>query len=79
MRKIHLLVTSRKEREIENSLQPLIDEGNAICLQSNLVDKDIQSYIDYRLSTDMKLKKWHQDSGIRQEIEGALMNKAQGM
>ena len=77
--KLHLLVTSRRERDIESSLECLVEDRNIICLQSKLVDEDIRRYVHQRLSTDKELKKWQKDPDIVCEIETALMNGAQGM
>jgi len=76
---LHLLVTSRKERDIESSLKSFVNQQNTICLQSQLVDKDIQRYVLQRLSNDESLSKWQKDPAIRQEIEAALMKGAHGM
>jgi hypothetical protein len=75
----HLLVTSRKERDIESSLETIVDTQNVICLQSELVDRDISTYIRQRLSDDKSLSKWQKDPDIRHEIEMALVKGAQGM
>jgi hypothetical protein len=79
LKKLHILVTSRRERDIEISLETLVDARNAIDLRTEMVDKDIRAYIDHRLSVDKNLKRWQKDRGIRQEIEAALMEKACGM
>jgi NACHT domain len=76
---LHILLTSRKERDIEDSFTEIVDSENIICIQSNLVDPDIRAYILERLSKDKDLKKWHKDSEIRGQIEHALMEKASGM
>lgn len=76
---LHLLVTSRKERDIESSLECLIEDSNIICLQSKLVDKDIHRYVHHRLSVDKNLKKWQKNPDLIYEIETALMKGAQGM
>jgi hypothetical protein len=76
---LHLLVTSRKERDIESSLENIVDSQNTICLQSGLVDKDIFKYVRQRLSVDKRLSKWQKDPEIRHEIEMALMKGAHGM
>ena len=39
---LHLLVTSRREHDIESSLKGYVDPRNSICLQSEVVDQDIQ-------------------------------------
>jgi hypothetical protein len=76
---LHLLVTSRKERDIELLLQPWLREEDAMYLQSDVVDKDIQQYIRQRLSMDKSLIKWEKDTKIREEIEAALTHGAHGM
>lgn len=76
---LHLLVTSRRERDIENSLESFVTQENTICLQSEVVDRDIQKYVRQRLSDDKNLNKWHKDPTIRQEIEEAIMEGAHGM
>ena len=76
---VHLLMTSRKERDIESSLEGYIEEEDTICLQRDVVDRDIQLYVQQRLSDDKALTKWNKDAVIRQEIETALMDGARGM
>jgi hypothetical protein len=76
---LHLVMTSRKERDIERSLEGYIDEEDAVCLQRDVVDKDIQRYVQQRLGDDKGLEKWNKDATIRQEIEAALMRGARGM
>lgn len=76
---LHLLFTSRRERDIERSLDDVVDFENRICLQSEVVDADIQQYIRQRLSDDKSLRKWAKDIALMQEIETALMEKACGM
>lgn len=78
LQNLHLLVTSRRERDIESSLEGFIDRRNIICLQSHLVDKDIERYVRQRLSDDKSLRKW-ETPAIRQDIEAALMKGANGM
>jgi hypothetical protein len=76
---LHLLMTSRKEREIETSLESYVEEGDTVCLQRDVVDQDIQRYVQQRLRDDKGLAKWNKDAAIREEIEAALMRGAQGM
>jgi hypothetical protein len=77
--KLHVLVTSRKEHEIERSLESIVTTQNTICLQSEVVDRDISTYVCQRLFDDKTLSKWQKDSQIRHQIETALMNGAHGM
>ncbi|CAN9314004.1 unnamed protein product [Alternaria alternata] len=76
---LHLLMTSRKERDIERSLEEYIREEDAVCLQRDVVDQDIQRYVQQRLRVDKGLAKWNKDASVRQEIEAALMGGARGM
>ncbi|RII24868.1 hypothetical protein CUC08_Gglean005682 [Alternaria sp. MG1] len=76
---LHLLMTSRKERDIERSLEEYIREEDAVCLQRDVVDQDIQRYVQQRLHNDKGLAKWNKDAVVRQEIEAALMGGARGM
>jgi hypothetical protein len=76
---LHLLMTSRKERDIEISLESYVKEKHTVCLQRDVVDQDIQRYVQQRLRVDKGLAKWNKDAAIRQEIEAALMGGARGM
>ena len=73
--KLHILATSRRERDIEETLKPLVT--SKICLQNTLVDNDIHIYISKRIQKDLKLKRW--PANVRGEIEQTLMDGAQGM
>ncbi|KFZ24288.1 hypothetical protein V502_01228 [Pseudogymnoascus sp. VKM F-4520 (FW-2644)] len=79
LEEMRVLVTSRKERDIESSLDEIVNRECIICLQHQVVDKDIQTYVRQRLSNDKGLKKWQKDVKIRQEIEIALMEGSRGM
>jgi hypothetical protein len=76
---MHLLMTSRKERDIESSVESYVEEEDTVCLQRDVVDRDIQRYVQQRLTDDKKLAKWNKDAAVRQEIEDALMQGARGM
>ncbi|KAF2625511.1 hypothetical protein BU25DRAFT_371926, partial [Macroventuria anomochaeta] len=79
LQNLHLLMTSRKERDIESSLEDYVDSEDTVCLQSDVVDGDIQRYVQQRLSSDKSLTKWEKDAAVRQEIEVTLMRGAHGM
>ncbi|KAI0572068.1 multiple ankyrin repeats single kh domain protein [Pyrenophora tritici-repentis] len=76
---LHLLMTSRKERDIETSLEGYVGEKDAVCLQKDVVNQDIQRYVQQRLRDDKGLAKWNKDAAVRQEIDDALMSEARGM
>jgi hypothetical protein len=63
--KLHTLFTSRREREIEDTLEPLIT--CQICIQSALVNADINIHLRERLQNDPKLKQW--PVNVQMEIE----------
>lgn len=76
---LHILFTSRKERDIEISLEDLVDAEDIIGIQGEQVDLDIRSYILGRLHRDKALQKWTKDKAIQDKIMSALMEKACGM
>ncbi|KAI4682910.1 hypothetical protein J4E81_009534 [Alternaria sp. BMP 2799] len=76
---LHLLMTSRKEHDIEMYLENFVVEDNMISLQRDVVDADILRFVQQKLRDDKRLTKWNKNSEVRQEIETALMRGAQGM
>lgn len=55
--KIHLLITSRRELDIEQRLTPLLGIP-PIPLECSQIDSDIELHISEQLSTDQNLKRW---------------------
>ena len=76
---LHLLVTSRKERDIEESLQPLCQDHCSISIQGNPVDEDILAYIRDKVKTHHGLQRWRKMPNVQKEIEQSLMENANGM
>ncbi|KAM0714692.1 hypothetical protein Q7P37_009709 [Cladosporium fusiforme] len=76
---LRVLLTSRKEFEIEETLGSTVPPNNRTCLESHLVDKDIGTYVQERLAKDKHFKRWQKDSEMREEIENTLGRKANGM
>ena len=72
---LHILVTSRRENDIEAAFQPLV--MCQLYIQSALVDADIRVHVLERLSNDLKLKKW--PINVQEEIENTLTEGAKGM
>ncbi|KAI9799527.1 MAG: hypothetical protein M1826_005486 [Phylliscum demangeonii] len=75
MSSLHLLVTSRKEKKIEecfHALQPVL-----IPLQRSQIDGDIRLYVHQCLLTTAELKIW--PAPVQHEMEEALVNGAKGM
>jgi hypothetical protein len=75
LEKLHVLATSRRERDIEEALEPLIT--GQICIQRALVNADIHTHVCERLQNDPKLRKW--PANVKMEIEKTLMDGAHGM
>lgn len=73
---IHILVTSRKEPDIDKALASL-PNLLSISVQSHQVQPDIQRYIKSQLANDLELKKW--SPLMKKEIEITLVEKAHGM
>jgi hypothetical protein len=72
---LHILATSRKERDIGDGLRGVVSPE--IHIQSALVDSDIESYVQMILRDDPKFTKW--PVKVREEIETALKGGAHGM
>jgi len=79
MGNLHFILTSRQEKDIQESFDSLIGKDKQISIQSALVNDDIRAYVQERLKTDRQLRRWKSRSEVRQEIEDALMDKAAGM
>jgi hypothetical protein len=72
---LHILATSRREKDIEDEMNSLAHHN--INIQSTIVDTDIRIYIQDRMGNDAKLKKW--PTSVQDEITDALMKRADGM
>ncbi|OAL01666.1 hypothetical protein IQ06DRAFT_246464, partial [Phaeosphaeriaceae sp. SRC1lsM3a] len=72
---LHLLVTSRDELEIHESLDAASDEK--VAMKNDSIDQDIANFISETLSSDYKLRtKWQ---AHRDRIQEALAERAQGV
>lgn len=74
---VHVLATSRRELDIEEGLSPL-----STCIkdiQSAKIDSDIRLYVNNRLHSDNKLKRWSKHRDLIEEIETTLVGGADGM
>lgn len=75
---VHIIMTSRKEIEIEEGLD-FIPDSKKVCLESRVVDEDIRKYVRERLQSDKGLQRWQKDQATQHEIESALTSQANGM
>nr|OQO29284.1 hypothetical protein B0A51_04078 [Rachicladosporium sp. CCFEE 5018] len=76
-----VLMTSRKEIDIEEALEDIVSQLAWIGLESNLIDRDIRTYVHERLTTDKSFRRWQgpKEREIREEIETTLGQRARGM
>jgi hypothetical protein len=58
---LHILFTSRRERDIESALEGMLDNWNILSIPTDAVDNDIQRYVCRRLSEDHNFQKWPSD------------------
>jgi len=73
---LHLLITSRREKDIEDALNPLL--SGRIPLEKSAIESDIRDFIHHKVHSDgSKLLKWPVD--IRSDIETTLLEGADGM
>jgi ankyrin repeat domain-containing protein 50 len=72
--RIHLLVTSRNEVDIEHELTPIITDGPLDVRE--FIDEDIKLYIRNELSSP-KFQHW--SPGIAADVEESLIKRADGM
>ena len=74
---LRLLSTCRKERNIDEVLDPL--KPTKVSLAGSLITQDIQVYVQDRLKTHPRLRKWCSDQRLQAEINQVLVEKADGM
>lgn len=72
--KLGLLVSSRREIDIERSLTPI---STSISLSNPYVDEDIRVYVENQLQSHHKLRSW--PKSLSHEISAALVKGAKGM
>jgi len=76
---VNVLVTSRKEPDIDSVLgRPRLMDQN-IAVQTDVVDEDIRAYIIHRLRTDSGFKRWEHREDIQRMIQESLMGMSAGM
>jgi ankyrin repeat domain-containing protein 50 len=75
LKNLHLLVTSRQERDIEEKIGP--SATAQLCLENIVADGDIHPLIVEELKNDPKWRNWPKFA--RQEIEQTLVQEADGM
>ena len=72
---LRVIATSRREKDIEEYLNPVVKYN--INIEGAVVDKDIYVYTRDRVAADPKLKKW--PPAVQGEIVTAITERADGM
>ena len=76
---VRILVTSRKEGDIETSLTKWMPATSVLAIQQSAVDDDIRAVVRCRLAEDENLQRWRSMPEVQEQIETKLMAKADGM
>jgi hypothetical protein len=77
---VHVLLTSRKEDDIETSLTKKWRQTPAVVpIQQDSVDNDIREVVRSRIAEDEEFQRWKDRPEVYKEIETNIMAKADGM
>ena len=76
---LHLVVTSRREPDLEKAIESLTESKDRVDIQSDLVNADILAHLEVRLRVDSRLKRWQKRPEVQDEIKAALLTKSDGM
>jgi Cdc6-like AAA superfamily ATPase len=74
-----ILVTSRREGDIESAFQRWMRPEDMISIQQDDVDEDIRAYVGHTVRSSEELVRWHKRPEVQDEIETELVNRADGM
>lgn len=72
---LNVLVTSRKEPDIDAALRPSF--SRTICIQNAVIDADVRVHVGNAIARDARLLKWK--PAIREEILNAIVEGSHGM
>jgi hypothetical protein len=76
---LHLLVTSRKQGILGTAIDkwPKTDQLHAV--QIDEINRDIARYVHARLFKSEEFEKWKPHQGLREHVEKAVLQRANGM
>jgi hypothetical protein len=77
--KCRIIVTARREKDIESALLCWMSPENMISIQQGDVNDDIRAYVVHAVHNGEALKRWHSMPGVQVEIETELVKRADGM
>ncbi|KAF3934704.1 hypothetical protein ABW20_dc0105650 [Dactylellina cionopaga] len=76
---VHLIMTSRPENDIKNSVMDFSDTSGIVHIQSDSTTDDISAYVRWRIRECDGLKRWRLHPEVQNEIENVVGGKANGM
>ncbi|EWC43627.1 hypothetical protein DRE_01514 [Drechslerella stenobrocha 248] len=76
---VHLLVASRAEIDIKSGIMEFAHTNCILSIESDLIYYDISSYVYSKVRESNGFKRWRRRPEIQEEIETALLEKANGM
>ncbi|CAD0093851.1 unnamed protein product, partial [Aureobasidium mustum] len=74
-----ILVTSRREEDIESALQSWTRAEQRLLIPQNEVNKDISVYVKDQIRNGYELERWRSRPDVQDEIEATLVNRADGI
>lgn len=74
-----ILVTARREEDIESVLQRWMRPEDSISIQDSGVDEDIRAYVSHTVRHSEGLYRWQKLPEVQNEIETELVKRAHGM
>ncbi|KAH0332324.1 Pfs, NACHT and ankyrin domain protein, partial [Aureobasidium melanogenum] len=74
-----LLITARREVDIESAIQYWTRAEDRIPIQQNEVNNDIRAYVKDKVRNGDDLERWRSRPDLQEEIETKLIAKANGM
>jgi ABC-type dipeptide/oligopeptide/nickel transport system ATPase component len=76
---LHLLVTSRKQGILATAIEKWLKPDQLHAVQIDEINKDIADYIHARLFESKEFEKWNPHKGLQEEVEKAVLQRANGM
>jgi hypothetical protein len=74
-----ILVTARREEDLESAFQRWMRPQDRISIQRDDVNEDIRAYVLQTVRNSEELERWHNMPKVQHEIETELVDKADGM
>jgi SpoVK/Ycf46/Vps4 family AAA+-type ATPase len=74
-----ILVTARREEDIESALQRWMRPEDSLSIQKDDVNEDIRAYVSHIVSNSDELDRWCEKSEVQDEIKTTLVRRADGM